>query len=73
VFYPQLFFFLPNFLPKLREFWNLRQSILDTSGKVEEIILWRLAGQDAFQNRLNALKGSLERTQNVQNVTNQIV
>jgi hypothetical protein len=29
-----------GFLSKLQQFWKLRQSIVNTCGKVEEIILW---------------------------------
>jgi hypothetical protein len=62
-----------GFLPKLHQFWNLRQSIVNTNGKVEEIILWQLSKKRTFQDRLNALNLSLERTHQVQSVTNQIV
>ena len=62
-----------GFLLKLHQFWNLRQSIVNTSGKVEEIILWRLAKKGTFQNRLDALNLSLEKTHQVQSATNQIV
>ena len=62
-----------GFLSKLQQFWRLRQSIVNMSGKVEEIILWRLAKKDTFQNTLYALRVSLERTRKAQRVTNQIV
>jgi hypothetical protein len=53
-----------DFRSKLHQFWNFRQSIVNT-GRADEIILWRLADKDKLQATLNELKDSLERTRQV--------
>jgi hypothetical protein len=61
------------FLSKLHQFWNLRQTIISTDGKTEEIILWRLDKKDTFQEKTDAIKASIERDHQVNKTADYIV
>jgi hypothetical protein len=67
------YFTRQSFLSKLHQFWNLRQTIISTPGKTEEIILWRLGKKDTFQNKADAFKASIERTHQVKSMADYIV
>jgi hypothetical protein len=61
-----------GFLPRLQEFWNLRQAIVNT-GKTEEIVLWRLDKKGTSQNNFSAIGDSIKRAFQVTNTTNSII
>ena len=61
-----------GFLPKLQEFWNLRQAIINT-GKTGKIILWRLDKKDTSQNDFSAVGDSIKRASKVTKTTNYII
>jgi hypothetical protein len=65
-------YFKHPMLPKLQEFWKFRQAII-SSGKVMNIILWRIDKVGNSQNALNELKRSIERDSRVLTITENIV
>jgi hypothetical protein len=67
------YFIHAGFISKLHQFWLLRKSILGTSGKTEDIILWRLEEKSPMQEKIKALVFSLQTTSRVQNLTGGIV
>jgi hypothetical protein len=66
------YFIHKGFLQRLEEFWNLRQAIVST-GKTEEIILWRFDKKGTSQNNFSAIGDIIKRAFQVTNTTNSII
>jgi hypothetical protein len=60
-----------GFLPKLQEFWKLRQAIIST-GKTGEIILWNLHTESSSRNDFSAVGDSIKRASRVSKITDNI-